>query len=217
MNKIFTALILISLFSCQSSNEPKKENLNEKVISEVVTIDETTKQNNISPCDNTENIITNSNNFTCLNYIDSLKYDYEEFIIKTQQHVEYNGDVVIVFDKKNKTNWKIGEKESCFFKGIFKNHLIIDEGTGVARVLKLYDLKTNKLVLDISYIDDIEIINESLHFKSPIEIENIEKRPNCPDEFENTDFSIAYSEKLIYVFMNNELIRTSEYECYYNE
>ncbi len=219
MKYLNTITIAIVLFSCQTEplkiEQDKKDSLIKTVEAETIIkekpVDESTR------C-GAESIIENSDKYyDCEDYEDSIVFYYDNYVVNTQQHQEYNGYVVSVTDKVTNSYLEIGTEESCFFMGMFKQYIIIDEGTGQMRTVKIYDSNRQEMIFSSSYVGELIIKENELFFNDQIEITDTALIPECSKELQGMEYGIGYIENLIYSFTQQELSRTGNYECCYFE
>jgi glutamine cyclotransferase len=211
MKNYYFIFFLVLFVSCQSEKKHKehpKQTIDlKKLVNEKAEIED---------CDG-KGIINNSDSYTCFKYKDSTVYNYQKYIVIRQQHNEYNGDVVTITNKKTNSYFKVGVEESCFFKGIYKNYILIDEGTSQIRILKIYDINKSALIFTTSYVGDLTLRKGTLLFNTKVEIVDESKIPECSKELQEMEYGIGYVEDLIYSFEKNALTRTGHYECCYFE
>jgi hypothetical protein len=213
MRSISLIIVIVALVSCQQETQTEKE------VAVTQLNPETPVKEILEPtdCAVTNNIINNSDAYSCLDYKDSIVYQYEEYVVITKKHKEYNGDVVSVRNKITNSYLEVGTKYSCFFSGLHKKYLIIDEGTGQMRTLKIYDLIKEEMIFTTDYVGDLTISEGTLLFNAQVEIEDKSKIPECTKELQAMEYGIGYVEDLIYSFEKNELTRTEHYDCCYFE
>jgi hypothetical protein len=64
-------------------------------------------------------------------------------------------------------NFEIKNEDAHFFAGVYKNFLIVDNGTSVnGRMLKIYNLASKSLAFSTSYEGDLKIENDQLTYLS---------------------------------------------------
>lgn len=208
MKKLFILIfVIIAIVSCQTNNED--------VVKETAIINEEPVTSEVAQECNVQ-LTENSDEFTCVRYTDSTIYSYQQYSVKTHSHPEYNGDIVTITNLNDGNSFRIGEKESCFFMGIYQHFAIIDEGTGQIRLLRVYDLTVREELFSNSYVEGLSIEDDHLYFHNQATINDEALLPNCPEELQNLD-GVGYIEELIYSFKDNELTYTGNFNCYYFE
>lgn len=216
MKYYYIIISLIILFSCQSEKYQEIKDVKE---TQIIPLEPDTLVNEelTSIECATGHIINSNDSFSCKKYTDSIVYYYEDYVVNTQRHIEYNGDVVSITDKTTNGFIEIGKEESCFFVGIYQHYAIIDEGTGQMRTLSIYDISQQEMIFTTSYVNEITLKKSELFFDDKVEIEDQTKIPECSKELQEIEYGIGYVEHFIYSFEQNELTRTGKYECCYFE
>lgn len=157
-------------------------------------------------------------------------YIYKEYEIKVEPSPELQGMNIFLYapetsggdpcdiDKK-KASHIIDTEEtegSNFFSGVYRNYLFIDQGTGPdQRILSVYDLVQNKLILLTGYSDPI-LKDGVLTYYKPLEpdpgvIENIP----CPDaqKWRERALTVLYEQKQNFTLKTEIRLPIREYRC----
>jgi hypothetical protein len=122
------------------------------------------------------------------------------------------GEIVHVFNKKNRYTFSINEGPS-YFKGLIENYLILDIGTSSERVIEIYNLDTKKIVFKSDYCSNLIIVNKTIHFWSRVDIKDVSKKPKCSPKFNPAENEIGFIEERIFNFKSLQLTKTGNYEC----
>ncbi len=175
-----------------------------------------TKYEDLLTSKNTSTLIIGSDPCQYINYRnDSVIYIYKDYKIRSKPMQSSNGNLIKVYDKKSQLLFRVIDG---FFMGIKDKCMIIDEGTGSLRDLKIYDIKKSEIVFENSYVNELKLINGNLHYSTKVELDEESKKPECPKELlELGEESIGYIEKHIYDFKKRSLNKTGQYSCQYFE
>jgi len=173
----------------------------------------TVKQLNfVSP--ETFGLLKNADSVSLVQDSTSMTYSYRNFSIKVVPHPSFNGDLVTV--SNDSKSFDIGTKYSCFFKGVYSDHIIIDTGTGQSRGLELYDTH-GELVFNTEYLNDLELDGDNLIYWSSVETEAVLEKPDCFNENQNSDFSIGLIQKQSYSLKSHKVKKTNIIDCQFYE
>lgn len=141
-------------------------------------------------------------------------YDYELYKVTLTDKRDDVGSIINVYDKLNHTSFTIDDG-AIYFEELIDNYMILDEGTGPARTMIIYDLKNQNIVFESGYFDVLEFNDSKIEFKDQVELTNEQAKPDCPQELLDIGYGIGYSEKLIFDLTTLKLERTGIYECQY--
>jgi len=157
-------------------------------------------------------------------------YIYKEYEIKVEPSPERQGMNIFLYApetsggdpcniEKKKASHIIGTgqtEENNFFAGLYKNYLFIDQGTGPdQRILSVYDLTQNKLILLTEYSDPRLKGSVLTYYKilvpDPGVIENIP----CPDaeKWREQALTVLYEQKETFTLNTERRLPIREYRC----
>jgi hypothetical protein len=91
-----------------------------------------------------------------------IKLDYKKYLVQIKDDYTHDRKLTIIIDKSSNDTLFVFASIHEFFKGIFENHMILDEGTGQIRDLRIYDLDKRELILYTDYIDDLKINGDKI-------------------------------------------------------
>ena len=132
------------------------------------------------------------------------------------RHSDQNGNVLTILNSGNNSSFKIGEKESCFFKGLIDDKILVDTGTSNVRGLAIYDL-SGKLLFETTYMNDISINGNQLVYWTPFDIDYVPEKPDCADSWEHGEDTLGFIAE--YKLELNTMISnsTGEIDCQFME
>ena len=87
---------------------------------------------------------------------------------------------IVIYDTKTIDTLFYSKNHSDYFKGIYNELLLLDNGTGSNRSLKVIDLTSNKILITLKTRGKVEIINKSIVFNYPFIEEEPYSKPDCP-------------------------------------
>lgn len=238
-NSMFIFVLSLFLLSCNSSNEEKlaidnnksliEESKQEQIANSQIIIEgeiDTTGPKdllvlaesgefNSRPIKN--NKFPGTNHYELTITEQSSVYDYELYEITISNHKEALGEVITVVNKGNESSFKIEDNWAIYFQGLIDHYMIIDQGSGTIRNLKIYDLEKKEIIFKNQYVETLKVTNGNVHFLDQVQIKNEVKKPECPQKLIDIGYGIGYVEELIYDVNKNKLYRSGQYQCWYFE
>ena len=149
---------------------------------------------------------------------DKTVFDNKSYKVNTTPKIGEVGEIITIFNKESNLTFIVGEEEWAFyFYDLIDNYLIVDQTTGVAGSLIIYDLNSQKKIFEHSYMGSLVVLNNKINFKYEVEIESESEKPECPQVIIDIGYGICYLEELFYDLYKNKFIRTGQYECSYCE
>jgi len=137
---------------------------------------------------------------------------YNDSLHKITSTPNEMGEIFTIFNKQNKTSFTT--EYLSYFVGVYGNYMLTEDGSGPDRDLTIYDLNSQKIIFEHSYMGHLVILKNKINFKSVVTIENESDKPECPQKLIDYD-GLCYLEELIYDLNKNKFIRTGQYECVY--
>jgi hypothetical protein len=98
---------------------------------------------------------------------DSTIYHYKNYYISTVSNDGEIGEEIVIYYHNSGSGFSYNKFCNCgaaYFSGIFNDHLIIDEGTSATRGLSVFNLITKTIVLNATYINEMDIQNNEIKF-----------------------------------------------------
>jgi len=144
--------------------------------------------------------------------------DNKSYNVNTTPKIGEVGEIITVFNKESNSIFTVGDEEWAFyFYDLIDNYLIVEQTTGAVGGLIIYDLNSQETIFEHSYMGDLVTLNNKIHFKYEVEIENESEKPECSQVIIDIGYGICYLEDLFYDLYENKFIRTGQYECSYCE
>jgi hypothetical protein len=110
-------------------------------------------------------------------------------------------------------------KEADFFSGVYKNFLLIDNGTAPnGRMLKIWSIAEKKLVFNMAYEGNLSIKDDKLNFIVPLDLKKnkLPKPVNCPDEasWKKDGLAVGYGIPSAFDFASKTVSVTGDATCF---
>lgn len=158
-------------------------------------------------------LLKKTDNFSFIQSSDTTILVYKFFIVNKRM-IETSEEIVI---NHNNKSMPISDILGYYFLGIKNERFaIFDEGTTTTRGLMIYDLYTEKEVINITYHGNLVLENNSIHYKSEVEINDEKLKPKCPPDIEVLSYKI-YLEEQYFDFHDLKIIHTGKYSCSFVE
>ncbi|NOQ26137.1 MAG: hypothetical protein GQ564_12300 [Bacteroidales bacterium] len=158
-------------------------------------------------------LLDNTDNFSFTKSLDTTILMYKSFTVK-KRIIETSEEILIY--RSNKRIY-LRDNLSYYFLGIVNDRFaIFDEGTSNTRGLMIFDLHEEKELINIVYISDLVLENNTILFKSEVKINDEKLKPNCPPDIEVLSNKI-YLEEQYFDFQKLEIIYTGKYICSFME
>lgn len=110
-----------------------------------------------------------------------------------------------------------GETEgNNFFAGFYQNYLFIDQGTSRdQRILSIYDLSQNKLILFTEYSDPILKDGVLSYYKTLVPDPGVIKNISCPEAAKWTEqgLTVLYEQKETFDLKSETRVPVRDYRC----
>lgn len=145
---------------------------------------------------------------------DSCVITYKNYTIVTSNHINTNGENIILINnnEKSRTVIDVGASYNAqFYGGLYGDKLIIDAGTGTIRINYIYSIPENKIIDSLYMIINNRLINGKMYFDTAMDQEKIDrlKLPVCDYPVENS----GYWEEKYYDFRTRKIALTGKYKC----
>jgi len=158
-------------------------------------------------------LLSNPDNFSFTQRLDTNILVYKFFTV-TKRIIETSEEILIY-----RSNKRIDIKDNLgyYFLGLVNDRFaIFDEGTSNTRGLMIFDLYEEKELINIVYLSDLMLKNNSILFKSEVIIKDEKLKPYCPTDIEVLSNKI-YLEEQYFDFQKLEIIYTGKYICSFME
>ncbi|MCW5922723.1 MAG: hypothetical protein KIS77_10280 [Saprospiraceae bacterium] len=147
----------------------------------------------------------------------SEEFIYQHYIVKITRDPKTPGEQITVLRDANRPNFVIPMPDAGVFKGVCKNKLFVDTGTGPdGRELFVYDVDNMTQIYNTRYYGDPEVVNaEKIYFLMPAEESDVTRKPDCPEKEEwlKDGLRVGYGQRCIFNFTVRSLTRKSEWAC----
>ncbi len=158
-------------------------------------------------------LLDNTDNFSFTKSLDTTILIYKSFTVK-KRIIETSEEILIY---RNNKRIYIKDNLGYYFLGLVNDRFaIFDEGTSNTRGLMIFDLYEEKELINIVYLSDLVLKNNSILFKSEVIINDEKLRPYCPPDIEVLSNKI-YLEEQYFDFQNLKIIHTGKYICSFME
>ena len=159
------------------------------------------------------NLLINTDNFNFTQKLDTTILVYKSFTV-TKRIIGTSEEVFIY---RNSKRISLNDNSRYYFLGIQNDRFaIFDEGTAATRELMIYDLYTEKEILNIVYHGDLVLKNDLVYYKSEVKIDDEKLKPKCPPDIEALSYKI-YLEEQHFDFQDLKIIHTGKYTCSFEE
>lgn len=114
---------------------------------------------------------------------------------------------------------KAPTQEADFFSGVYKNFLLIDNGTGPnGRTLKVWSIDEKKIIFETPYEGDLSIKEDKLNFILPVDLKKTKllKPVNCPDaaNWKKEGLEVGYGIPSAYDFAKRAATAAGDAICF---
>jgi hypothetical protein len=144
--------------------------------------------------------------------------EYPNYNVITKSNKQTLGEVIMVFDPKERDTLISIQAGPLYFYGIHDDNLFIDKGTGNIRELTVFDLRSQSFKFSTQYESTPVLKSDSIFYDYPLNLssEVHENLPNCPDSLKKQN-QYGYSEKRIYILNCEKSINTGIIKCVFRE
>ncbi len=192
MKSIVIYLIILSLFSCNHSENTPKTNVDLSYLNDT---------------------IIGMKGVETAKVISKKEFQYSKY------HINISADPTGMGENIKVNNHEIQNEDAFYFFGIHDQYLFIDNGNSTNhRELIVYNLNTYKQVFRAFYESELYIKDGFIHYISPIDLTRVRlKKPiDCP---ENTSWSkkgltIGYGAKCMFNLQTEQDSTTEEMICF---
>jgi hypothetical protein len=147
----------------------------------------------------------------------SEEFIYQYYTVKITRDPNKPGEQITVVRDSGKADFVIPMPDNGYFRGISRNKLFVDAGTGPnGRELFVFDMDRRLQFFNTPYCGEPEIIQqEKIHFLLPVDEKEVAKMPDCPEKEEwiKNGLQVGYGQRAIFYFMKRSLTRKSEWAC----
>ncbi len=147
----------------------------------------------------------------------SEEFIYQHYRVKISREPNTPGEKIVVARDNGRTDFTIPMPENGYFKGICRNKMFVDAGTGPdGRRFYVFDLDNQTQYFDSPYCGDPQVVGaDRLHFLIPVEESTVTRIPDCPqkEEWVKNGLKVGYGQRAIFNFMKRSLTEKSEWAC----
>jgi hypothetical protein len=147
----------------------------------------------------------------------SEEFIYQHYTVVITRNNNLPGEQITVRRDSGRADFNIPMPENGYFKGVCRNKLFVDAGTGPdGRTFTVFDLDKKVQFFSSPYCGEPQIIQaERMHFLLPVEEAEVERKPECPEQEQWTKdgLSVGYGQRCILNLVVRSYTRKSEWVC----
>ncbi len=147
----------------------------------------------------------------------SEEFIYQHYTVVVTRSNDQPGEQITVKRDSGRTDFVIPLPEAGYFKGVSRNKLFVDEGTGPdGRRLLIYDLDKMVQFFSTPYCGEPQIAQaEKIYYLVPVEEKDVERIPDCPEKEQwiKDGLKVGYGQRCIFNLLVRSNTRKSEWAC----
>lgn len=147
----------------------------------------------------------------------SEEFIYQHYTVVITRSENLPGEQITVRRDSGRADFNIPVPEAAYFKGICRNKLFVDVGTGPdGRELIVFDLDKKLQFYNSLYCGEPQVIqSERLYFMMPVDEKEVTRIPDCPEKEQwlKDGLSVGYGQRCILNLVVRSLTRKSEWAC----
>lgn len=147
----------------------------------------------------------------------SEEFIYQHYTVVITRNNDQPGEQITVKRDSGRADFVIPMPEAGYFKGVCRNKLLVDEGTGPdGRRLVVFDLDKKVQFFSTPYCGEPQIIqSERVYYLLPVEEKDVERIPDCPEKEQwiKDGLTVGYGQRCILNLIVRSNTRKSEWAC----
>lgn len=147
----------------------------------------------------------------------SEEFIYQHYTVVITRNSDQPGEQITVKRDSGRADFVIPMPEAGYFKGVTRNKLIVDAGTGPdGREFFVYDLDKKVQFFSSPYCGEPQIIQgERMYFLLPVDEKEVARIPDCPEkeQWVKDGLSVGYGQRCILNLVVRSYTKKSEWAC----
>ncbi|HRI60026.1 MAG TPA: hypothetical protein PK228_09895 [Saprospiraceae bacterium] len=147
----------------------------------------------------------------------SEEFIYQHYTVVITRNNDQPGEQITVKRDSGRADFVIPMPEAGYFKGVCRNKLFVDEGTGPdGRRLVVFDLDKNLQFFSTDYCGEPQIIqSERVYYLLPVDEKDVTRIPDCPEKEQwiKDGLKVGYGQRCIFNLLVRTNTRKSEWAC----
>jgi hypothetical protein len=145
------------------------------------------------------------------------EFVYQHYTVRVSRNEEKPGEQITVGRDSGRADFVIPMPDDGYFKGVARNKLFVDAGTGPdGRELFIFDLDKKTQYYRTPYCGEPEVYQyEKLYYLVPVEEKEVLKMPDCPEKesWKKNGLSVGYGQRCLFNLRIRSLTKKSEWAC----